>query len=230
MAGRTIAIGDIHGCAIAFASLIEFIDLNSTDTLITLGDYVDRGLDSKGVLDQLVALGKRCRHIPILGNHDEMMLHSRNSDYDFNSWMAIGGAAALDSYGSSGTLDRIPAAHFEFLETCVSYFETETDFFLHAIYKPDLPLDQQDLNTLRWLSLRDSIPGAHFSGKTAFLGHTPQNDVLDLGHLVCIDTGCCNDGWLTAIEATTRQVWQVDDRGNRREGHDPSRFAIEEDQ
>ena len=66
---RTIAIGDIHGCSIALAILITAIDPKPDDTIIPLGDFVDRGIDSKGVLDQLIALANRCNLIPILGNH-----------------------------------------------------------------------------------------------------------------------------------------------------------------
>jgi serine/threonine protein phosphatase 1 len=130
--------------------------------------------------------------------------------------MNCGGIAALDSYGSSGRLDRIPQAHFRFLEGCLPHFETDTHFFVHANFKPDLPLDEQDDHTLRWLSLRDYVPGPHCSGKIAVLGHTPQADVLDLGHLICLDTGCCNGGWLTALDVASRQKWQVDERGNLR--------------
>lgn len=216
MPGRTIAVGDIHGCSIALAALIQAIDLQSHDTIVTLGDYVDRGLDSKGVLDQLIALSSRCHLVPILGNHDEMMLHARDSDSDFEDWMTIGGDATLDSFCSTGTLSHILAEHFQFLEQCVSYFETDTHFFVHANYKPDLPLDQMDDHTLRWLSLRDSVPGPHCSGRIALLGHTPQPDVLDLGHLICIDTDCCNAGWLTAIDVASCQLWQVDDTGTLR--------------
>ena len=77
-AQRTIAIGDIHGCSQAFNSILTAIDPQAEDTIITLGDYVDRGMDSKGVLDMLISLSKRCNLVPILGNHDEMMLHSDN--------------------------------------------------------------------------------------------------------------------------------------------------------
>jgi serine/threonine protein phosphatase 1 len=216
VAGRIIAIGDIHGCSTALAALLLAIDLQPDDTIVALGDYVDRGLDSKGVLDQLIALADRCRLLPILGNHDEMMLRARDGRDDFKFWMNCGGITALDSYGSTGRLDLIPAAHFRFLERCLSHFETETHFFVHANYRPDLPLDKQDDHTLRWLSLRDFVPGPHCSGKVAVLGHTPQPDVLDIGHLICLDTGCCNGGWLTALEVGSKQVWQVDERGRKK--------------
>src|SRR5882762_3546224 len=93
---RTIAIGDVHGCSTALAALIELMALQFDDTVITLGDYVDRGIDSKGVIDLLIGLADRCRLIPILGNHDEMMQHARDGRGDFQFWLNCGGDAALD--------------------------------------------------------------------------------------------------------------------------------------
>src|SRR5687767_10464649 len=98
---RMIAIGDIHGCSTALAALVQAIEPQPDDTIIPLGDYVDRGMDSKGVLDQLIALADRCHLVPILGNHDQMMLNARNGKDDFRYWMNCGGIAALDSYGST---------------------------------------------------------------------------------------------------------------------------------
>jgi serine/threonine protein phosphatase 1 len=213
---RTIAIGDIHGCSTALAAIINLIDPQSSDTIVVLGDFVDRGLDTKGVLDQLIALKSRCHLVPILGNHDEMMLQARNGKDDFKFWMNCGGITALDSYGSSGRLDLIPDVHIRFLQQCVSFFETQPHFFVHANYRPDLQLDKMDEHALRWLSLRDFVPSPHCSGKIAVVGHTPQADMLDLGHLICLDTGCCNGGWLTALDVNSRQCWQVNERGEQR--------------
>lgn len=217
MAGRILAVSDIHGCSLALAALVQAIDPQLADTIVTLGDYVDRGHDSKGVLDQLIVLADRCRLVPLLGNHDEMMLHARDGRSDLQFWMNCGGITALDSYGSSGRIEVIPLAHFRFLERCLPYYEIDTHFFVHANYKPDLPLDRQDDQTLRWLSLRDFVPGPHCSRKVAILGHTPHPDVLDLGHLVCLDTGCCNGGWLTALDVVSGHKWQVNERGNLRQ-------------
>lgn len=213
---RTVAIGDIHGCSTALESLVTLIAPQSGDTIVTLGDYVDRGLDSKGVLDQLIALSGRCHLVPILGNHDEMMLNATNGKDDFRFWMNCGGITALDSYGSSGRLDLIPDAHIRFLQQCVPFFETDTHFFVHANYRPDLRLEDMDEHPLRWLSLRYIVPSPHCSGKVAVLGHTPQPDILDLGHLICLDTGCCNGGWLTALDVNSGECWQVDERGEQR--------------
>ncbi|HVC96938.1 MAG TPA: metallophosphoesterase family protein [Pirellulales bacterium] len=219
MPGRTIAIGDIHGCSIALRRLVEAIEPRADDTLVTLGDYIDRGIDSRGVLDFLFELADRCRLVPILGNHDEMMLGALHGRSDLQFWLACGGQAALDSYGEKGTLELVPRAHFRFLEQCRAWFETETHFFVHANYRADVPLERQDEHTLRWLSLRDYVPPRHLSGKTAVLGHTPQvsGEILDLGFLKCIDTSCCNEGWLTALEVDRSQVWQVNERGELRQ-------------
>lgn len=214
---RVFAIGDLHGCSIALSALITAIDLQQHDTLVVIGDFVDRGLDSKGVLDQLIALQSKCNLVPILGNHDEMMLHARDGKSDFQFWLNCGGDTALDSYGSTSQLSLIPQSHFRFLESCRSYYETDTHVFVHANFKPEIPLDQLDDHTLRWLSLRDNVPPSrHCSGKTFVVGHTPQPEVLDLGHLICIDTNCCGGGWLTAMDVNTKQIWQVNERGELR--------------
>lgn len=216
MTHRTIAIGDIHGCSTALAALIKAINPQPNDTLVTLGDYVDRGPDSKGVLDLLINLANQCRLVSILGNHDDLMLHARESDAKFQVWTKCGGTGALDSYQGPTRIDAIPESHFEFLAQCVPFFETGTHFFVHANYEPDLPLDRMDIHVIRWLSLRDYVPSPHFSGKVAVVGHTPQDEILDLGHLICLDTGCCNGGWLTALEVNSRQCWQVDEWGATR--------------
>ena len=215
---RTIAIGDIHGCSFALAAIIDAIDIQPSDTIVPLGDYCDRGIETKGVLDQLIELKSRCKLIPVLGNHDQMMLHARDGRSDFQFWLNCGGDSALDSYGSTSQLDLIPREHFRFLESCHSYFETDTHIFIHANYKPDTPLDRLDDKTLRWLSLRDYLPPKqHCSGKIAVVGHTPQAEVLDLGYLICLDTGVWKGGWLTALDVESGQIWQVNERGELRD-------------
>lgn len=214
---RTIAIGDIHGCAIALAKLIETIEPRLGDTVVPLGDYVDRGIDSRGVIDQLISLAGRCRLVPILGNHEEMLLGAREGRSDFRFWMNCGGMKCLDSYGSTGRMELIPSAHVEFLRSCRTCFETERHFFVHANYEPNVPLDRQTPHTLRWLSLRDYVPPApHCSGKVAVVGHTPHSEILDLGYLKCLDTRCCYGGWLTALDVDSGQVWQTNERGELR--------------
>ncbi len=229
---HTIAIGDIHGCSDALRSIIRDIDPQPEDEIVCLGDYVDKGLDSEGVIDQLIDLMSQCRLVPLLGNHDEVMLRAREDKASFRKWMETGGAATLESYGSSGQIDLIPDIHFQFLESCLPWFEIETHFFVHANYDPKFPLDEQDEAALRWVSLRDYVPGPHISGKIAVVGHTPQPNVLDLEHLICLDTGCAYDGKLTAMEMATGKLCQGERysltsvAGSRRISAPPHRKSI----
>ncbi len=208
---RTIAIGDIHGCSVALGSILQAIDPQPDDTIVCLGDYIDKGFDSEGVIDRLIDLMAQCRVVPLLGNHDELMLRARDSKAALRRWLDLGGKAALESYGPSCQISLVPDVHFQFLESCRTWFETERHFFVHANYDPRFPLDEQDEHALRWTSLRDYVPGPHVSGKIAVVGHTPQPEVLDLGHLVCLDTGCAYDGILTAMEVETGRTWQANE-------------------
>src|SRR5947207_1752869 len=112
---RTLAVGDIHGCARALDVVLQAAAPGPDDLLITLGDYVDRGPDSRGVLDRLTALHAAGRLVPLLGNHDAMMLDARESFFACRNWLDCGGRATLASYGMEEpeeiNLDRIPAAH-----------------------------------------------------------------------------------------------------------------------
>jgi serine/threonine protein phosphatase 1 len=214
MPGRIIAIGDIHGYATALAALLEAIEPRAEDTLVPVGDYVDRGPESPRAIDELIALAQRCQLVPLLGNHDEMLLDLHQGAPGLNDWLSWGGAETLRAYGCRHPRE-IPREHIQFLQRCVTYHETETHFFVHASYDPNLPLDWQPPELLRWASIRSNPPGPHISGKIAIMGHTVQRDgrILDLGHLKCIDTGLYYGGWLTALDVGTGQSWQVDADG-----------------
>lgn len=216
MAGRTIAIGDIHGCSVPLRALLAAIDPGEQDTLVTLGDYVDRGPDSRGVLDLLVGLLDRCQLIPLLGNHELMLLQSLQDKETFEFWKACGGAATLTSY--QGRLENIPFEHLVFLRGLRLFHETEKHLFVHACYDELSPLRDTPDEILLWEHVSAHPPGPHCSGKVAVVGHTPQGDgeVLDLGHLLCIDTYCFGGGWLTAIDVDSRQTWQADLQGRLR--------------
>ncbi len=235
MAARTIAIGDIHGCHRAFARLLEILEPETTDTIVTLGDYVDRGPESRLVIERLIELAGSCRLIPLLGNHDIVFMQALSgSKENYSSWLQIGGDATLRSYNGGlpplpRDLELVPESHFRFLESCRDSYETATHFFVHASYDPDRELTDQPETILRWSSLRDFVPAPHRSGKTAVTGHTSQKrgEILDLGHIICIDTYCYGGGWLTAFDPVSRAVWQARESGLERtfvltpEGSDP---------
>jgi len=119
--GRLIAIGDIHGHAAALDALLEAIAPEQEDTIVTLGDYVNRGPNSRKVLDLLIELSERCQLIPILGNHEEMMLDSRDDPRAELRWKSLGGDATLTSYGPDVGIGHIPQAHWDFLLSCRPY-------------------------------------------------------------------------------------------------------------
>ncbi len=217
MPQRTIAIGDIHGCAPALATLIDVIKPTASDVIVPLGDYVDRGPESPQVLDLLIELVDRCQLIPLLGNHEAMMLDAIESPETRDFWCRVGGQDTLDSYG--GSLDEIPPDHLVFLRGLKRYHETHAHLFVHANYDAGLPLDQQPDRLLLWEHVAYTLPGRHCSGKTAVVGHTPQvtGEILDLDYLVCIDTYCVGGGWLTALDVESGEIWQASPDGGMRQ-------------
>ncbi len=216
MPSRTIAIGDIHGCSKALSALVAAVGPSKEDLLIPLGDFVDYGPDSKAVIEQLIALRQRCRLVPIFGNHEEMLLMALHDTTMLDGWLSSGGRATLRSYGS---LKAIPQEHLEFLMICRLFFETDTHIFVHANYVPNVPMQKQSDAYMRWEFLGTEPPAPHCSGKTVVVGHTPQQigEILDLGHLICIDTHCSGGKWLTAFEVNSKQVWQANKWGKMRE-------------
>lgn len=212
---RTIVVGDIHGCCQALLGLLELIAPSSRDTLVFLGDYVDRGPDSQGVIATLVRLRLTCQTICLLGNH-ELMFRGALSGLDPNIWLRLGGQETLDSYG--GSLKDVPVEHLEFLHDCVPWYETDENLFVHANYLPNLPLAEQPETTLFWEHLSHGLPAPHYSGKIAFCGHTPQLDgeIADFGHLICLDTNCYGGGWLSGVDVASGAYWQVDFVGKLR--------------
>ncbi len=223
---RTLVIGDIHGYALALDLLLEAAGFGSDDLLITLGDYIDRGPSSKAVLDRLIHLYATGRLIPLLGNHEEMLLDTATDPCGSQAalWRACGGNQTLASYGLvkglPTDLNLIPPNHWRFLrEVCRPYHETATHLFTHANLDPALPLAEQSLEMLRWMKFDD--PPRHVSGKILICGHTRQLSGWPLVHetAVCIDTGIYSGGWLTCLEVETGRFWQANKAGDLREGN-----------
>lgn len=210
---RTLAIGDIHGCYDALHRLVELVALGDDDLVVALGDYVDRGPDSRRVLEFLMQREANGLLVALRGNHDQMMCQARNDRFKIFSWTAVGGAETIESYLRNSTeqgFSAVPETHWDFLENCCkSFYETETHIFVHAGVNPDLPMEEQDEETLYWQRLSDT--GPHCSGKTVICGHTAQDSGVPLtyGHTVCIDTWVYGDGWLTCLDVDSGDFWQA---------------------
>jgi len=218
---RTIAIGDIHGKVIPLQSLINWINPTKDDTIVFLGDYVDRGESSKDVIQTIIDLKEQTNVIAIRGNHEEMMLQGlqlfdlNSVDYHSNGgyndeliqqfakhnqwWFRHGGEQTIESY--DGEYANIPDSHREFLNSTLDYHETSNHIFTHAnidILKPNLA--ENDNQWLRWTRCHDGYPGKdwrHITNRTVFVGHTPQRQTkrpLFYRGMTCIDTGCGYSG------------------------------------
>lgn len=215
---RILAIGDIHGYRVALDALLEAVAPTADDWIITVGDYVDRGPDSRGVLDRMLELQKTGRHVALRGNHEEMMMISRDEPGLLPMWIMNGGQDTLASYGSPGkmgTLDDVPRSHWNFLDhVCIDWFETERHFFVHADAVPHIALSAQPPQVVRWQKLQPHPP--HFSGKQMICGHTvqPSGKPWNLEHMICIDTGIyLPNGKLTCLDVETGDYWQSDAAG-----------------
>ncbi|HWB00994.1 MAG TPA: metallophosphoesterase family protein [Pirellulales bacterium] len=219
---RVLTIGDIHGCTRAFDAVLAAAELAPNDWLVTLGDYVDRGPDSRGIMDRLIDLNKSGRLVALRGNHEEMMLDAREDIGLMGAWLQYGGEDTLHSYGTNGqigSLDDVPDDHWMFLEhQCVDWFESERHFFVHANADPKLHLPDQPATMLRWAKFVDPPP--HRSGKIMVCGHTVQENgwPRNIGHAVCIDTGIYDHGWLTCLDVGSGQFWQANQEGETRTG------------
>lgn len=209
--GRVIAIGDIHGCAFALEAVLDAIAPRRDDLIISLGDFVDTGRNTKETIERLLQLRNECTFVALMGNHEEMLLGALTSEKLKHSWEMCGGVSTCNSYRFGGGIDDIPEDHLAFIRECVGFVETEDHLFVHANYVPDLPPAEFPDYVLRWSLLDDPHPEPHCSGKTVIVGHTEQRngEVIDLGPVKCIDTYCHGSGWLTALEVRTGEIWQA---------------------
>jgi len=219
--GRVLAIGDIHGCYKALTALEKAAGFADDDLVVTVGDYIDRGPQSRDVIDWLIERHGLGRLVPILGNHEEMLMTAIETSGIRASWLEFGGQETLRSYGIKRphSVDdlraALPGAHWDFFENaCVDYFETDDHFFVHANAKPGLALADQTTDILRWQRFHAAAP--HCSGKTMVCGHTPQTTGYpsSLGFAICIDTGVyAQNGWLTCLDVASGDYWQANEKG-----------------
>ena len=214
----TYAIGDIHGNLTSLNLLIDEVQFTKEDTVVFLGDYIDRGEQSKEVLDRIIALRKETNVVTVRGNHEIMMMASRTSDDSFNFWQGYGGFETLLSYGhdfKGNWIDDIPVRHWFFLEDTLRYYENDRFIFVHASVHQQFEMYQQPDSWLFWNRF-DSITG-HISGKKVICGHTSQKSgcIAENEHAVCIDTWSIHK-YLTCLNTDTGDYWQVAVNGCRR--------------
>ena len=195
-------IGDIHGCLDPLRRLMDQIHLSETDEVVFMGDYVDRGPDSKGVIDYLLTL--QGRYTFLMGNHERMFLDFLQGKERF-LFLYNGGEATLESYGGVG---NIPASHLAFLNRLVLYYETDDYLFVHGGIRPGIPIQDQKPNDLLWIREEFyAYPGRY--AKTVVFGHTPLREVLMEEDRIGIDTACVYGNKLTGLILPSRQVIQV---------------------
>jgi predicted MPP superfamily phosphohydrolase len=219
---RLLAIGDIHGCCAALTTLWKMVQPRANDTIVFLGDYVDRGPESRQVLDLLVAESARPNRIFLRGNHEVMMLNAAENPFQAESWKECGGVETLISYGVTSAFEdwpaKVPEAHWTFLQRTEPYYETAKHIFVHACLDPRLDLDDQPNDFLYWETF-DQLK-RHKSGKKVVCGHTPvrSGEIADVGHGVCLETGVAYGAWLSCLEVHSGEFWQSNQKGETRAG------------
>jgi serine/threonine protein phosphatase 1 len=225
---RLLAVGDVHGCSLHLDALLAAVRPTAADRIIFLGDLVDRGPDTRGVLGRVLALKAELDVTCLRGNHELLMARARTDPDVRREWLSVGGAETLASYspvpGRIPDLTAVPEAHWAFVEDgCVNYVETDSAILVHAGLDPDLPPDDQFDSLLFWEFLTGPI--RHESGKTVICGHTSQKSgmIWDMGPTICIDTAAYKGGKLTCLDVTTWHYWQADLFGRVTEGDLPAR-------
>jgi serine/threonine protein phosphatase 1 len=220
-APRTFVIGDIHGCADETDRLLDALAPSSTDTLVFLGDYIDRGPASKAVIDRLLRLrgeGPRC--VFLKGNHEDMFLAflGRSGLYG-DAFLFNGGEATLRSYGLAARTGQVvaellPPDHVEFLLSLEMHYQHRQFFCVHAGLDPRRPLQEQKVEDMLWIR-NEFISNPHPFPFTVLFGHTPQREVLlDLPYKVALDTGLVYWNQLSCLELRDKRLYQIR-RGER---------------
>jgi serine/threonine protein phosphatase 1 len=201
--GKIFAVGDIHGSFDRLQELMQKIPIDfACDTLVFIGDYIDRGPASVEVVDYLIDLKKRVPEIIFLkGNHEDM-LEKYMDGTDRFTYLLNGGQNTLDSYLSrslESELYPIPPDHMEFFKALRLYYETEAYIFVHAGLRPKVPLASQESEDLLWI--RDKFIYSKYNfGKTVVFGHTPLEKPLVESNKIGIDTGAVYGNALTCVQ------------------------------
>ena len=224
---RVYAIGDIHGrrdCLDALLLMIDSDDAARTraDTrLVLLGDLVDRGSDSCGVIERSIILARSPQTVCLIGNHEEIFIRAWEGDRKAAAlFHRVGGRETMLSYGVSeaeydacdlgdlATLigERVPAAHIVFLRGFLDQWQCGDYLFVHAGIRPGVPLDEQRPSDLRWIR-REFLDDPRDHGVMVVHGHSITDKVDEQANRIGIDTGAFASGKLTAIGIEGTERW-----------------------
>jgi serine/threonine protein phosphatase 1 len=219
--GRLFAIGDIHGCPDELAAIVKTIAPREDDTVVFVGDYVDRGPSARDAVEVVLDLQKGpAEVITLKGNHEDMMLSYLGFGGHYGeSFLFNGGAATFDSYGIGesrldNAIEYIPDEHLKFYRNLSLSYLRPPYFFVHTGILPARQLEEQDPEDLLWIR-QEFIFNAHEAGAIVVFGHTPMRGVMiDLPYKLGIDTGLVYGGKLTCVEFNEGVLYQVG-RGSR---------------
>jgi len=202
-AQKTFIIGDVHGCLEMLLKLMDTIEWRpETDRLIFLGDYIDRGKDSRGVIDFILSLFERSPYVEcLMGNHENILLDFL-SGKDLTTFFLNGGRATLNSYRIQNQLlgdSLIPKEHVDFLKSLRTLIELDDYYVVHAGLKPGVPIAEQSLEDLLWI--RESFIFSDYNfGKKVIFGHTPFAHPVTMPNKIGLDTGAVYGNKLTCLE------------------------------
>lgn len=211
-------ISDIHGCIKTFEALLKMISFSSSDELYLLGDYIDRGPNSKAVLDLVIALSKQNYNVKCLkGNHEDILIKSRNSLTSHDYWIKKnGGRKTLESF-EKDYAHEIPKKYFQFVEQMQHYFIVDDFILVHGglNFKIENPFD--NLDDMLWTRNNShEIDLSKTNNKRLIVGHTPLSiDIIGNSlesNLIRLDGGCVYHdfdkslGKLVAFEMESREI------------------------
>jgi serine/threonine protein phosphatase 1 len=205
------AIGDVHGCLDQLQRLVELCEQDAgaqRATFVFLGDYVDRGPDSRGVVDFLIDLKKWSPDeiICLRGNHEDLLLSAIEDEANEPNWLRNGGNATLNSYRVTRPI-QLPRHHVEWFRSSPTFHDDGKRFFVHAGVHPDRPLDQQDEHDLLWIR-EPFLSSSKDFGRLTVHGHTPTKSGVPDQHRnrLNIDTAAVYGRALTAAVFTDETI------------------------
>lgn len=214
--GRTIAIGDIHGCNKTFRSLLfDTLKITKLDTVICLGDYINRGPDSKGVVDTILELRMNNHTIITLrGNHEECLIQS---DHDDTAWEFVEdyGQETLRSFGIENYSD-LPDVYQQFFEKTSLFHVTSSAIFVHGGINLNMKNPFKNPTYLLW-ERKSKFNTHNLQGRIIVHGHSPisrEELLATKGPVYNLDTGCVfhsyrHEGYLSAMNIETRQMYSL---------------------